>query len=80
MKCVFCGGETTETCTTFSHEEEGKYFIVEHVPAEVCERCGEKTYSPEVTDELLKFAGDQVRPVKKVEVPIFDFAVNCETR
>ena len=80
MKCVFCGGKTTQTCTTFSHEEGGKYFIVEHVPAEVCERCGEKTYSPEVTDELLKFAGDQVRPVKKVEVPIFDFAVSCETR
>ena len=80
MKCVFCGGETMQTCTTFSHEEEGKYFIVEHVPAEVCERCGEKTYSPEVTDELLKFAGDKVRPVKKVEVPIFDFAVSCETR
>jgi len=80
MKCVFCGGKTTETCTTFSNEVAGKYFIVEHVPAEVCERCGEKTYSPEVTDELLKFAGNQVRPVKKVEVSIFDFALGCETR
>ncbi|MEW6667092.1 MAG: type II toxin-antitoxin system MqsA family antitoxin [Thermodesulfobacteriota bacterium] len=80
MKCVFCGAETTQTCATFSFEDEGRYFIVEHVPAEVCERCGEKTYSPEVTDELLKFAGEQARPVKKVEVPVFDFAVSCETR
>lgn len=59
---------------TFSYEEEGKYFLVEHVPAEVCERCGEKMYSPDVTDELLKFAKDKFKPVKKLEVPVFDFA------
>ncbi|HAM49884.1 MAG TPA: hypothetical protein DCP92_04020 [Nitrospiraceae bacterium] len=30
---------------------KGKSFLVERVPAEVCERCGEKTYSADVTDE-----------------------------
>jgi HTH-type transcriptional regulator / antitoxin MqsA len=65
------------SATETSYEEEGKYFLVEHVPAEVCERCGEKTYSPEVTDELLKFARDKFKPVKKLEVPVFDFAESC---
>jgi len=64
-------------CVTFSYEEEGRYFFVEHVPAEVCEQCGEKTYSPEVTDELLKFAKEQIAPVKIVEVPVFDFGASC---
>jgi len=77
MKCVFCGGETTKKRVTFSYEEEDRYFLVENVPAEVCERCGEKTYSPEVTDELLKFAKAQFTPVRKVEVPVFDFAASC---
>jgi HTH-type transcriptional regulator / antitoxin MqsA len=77
MRCVFCGGETKKMSVTFSYEEEDKYFLVENVPAEVCERCGEKTYSPEVTDELLKFAKKQFRPVRKVEVPVFDFAASC---
>jgi len=79
MRCIFCGGQTTQKKVTFSYdEEEGKYFLVENVPAEVCERCGEKkTYSPEVTDELLKFAKEQFRPVRKVEVPVFDFAASC---
>ena len=77
MKCVFCGGETKPTLVTFSYEEENRYFLVEHVPAEVCERCGEKTYSSEVTDELLKFAKDKFKPVKKFEVPVFDFAEAC---
>jgi HTH-type transcriptional regulator / antitoxin MqsA len=77
MRCVFCGGETRKMCVTFSYEEKGKYFLVENVPAEVCERCGEKTYSPEVADELLKFAKEQFIPAKKIEVPVFDFAANC---
>lgn len=74
MRCVFCGGEMRKMLVTFSYEEEGKFFLVEHVPAEVCERCGEKTYSPDVTAELLKFAKDIFKPVKKLEVPVFDFA------
>jgi HTH-type transcriptional regulator/antitoxin MqsA len=77
MRCAFCGGGTVKKCVTFSYEEEGRYFFVENVPAEVCERCGEKTYSPEVTDELLKFAKRQFKPAKKVEVPVFDFAASC---
>lgn len=77
MKCVFCGGETKKMFVTFSYEEGNRYFFVEHVPAEVCERCGEKTYSPDVTDVLLKFAKDKFKPVKKLEVPVYDFAVSC---
>lgn len=74
MRCVFCGGETKQTLVTFTYEDENRYFRVENVPAEVCVLCGEKTYSPEVTDELLKFAKDKFKPVKKLEVPVFDFA------
>ncbi len=77
MKCVFCDGETKKQAVTFSYEEGDRYFLVEHVPAEVCERCGEKTYSPDVADEMLKFAKNKFKPVKKLEVPVFDFAKAC---
>ena len=39
-------------------------------------KCGEKMYSPPVTDELLEFAKDKFKPVKIVKVPVFDFAVH----
>ena len=74
MKCVFCGGEAELKTVTFSYEQGDKHLIVENVPAEVCERCGEKTYSSEVTDELLRFAHDEFKPVKTIKVPVFDFA------
>jgi len=76
MKCVFCGGRVEKKMITFTYEEDDKYLIVENVPAEVCTKCGEKMYSPEVTDELLKFARDEFKPIKIVQVPVFDFAMH----
>lgn len=76
MKCAFCGGETIKAETNFTYEDEGKFLIIEHVPAETCVRCGEKTYSPEVTDELLRLARRATKPTRKIDVPVYDFAAN----
>jgi len=73
MKCVFCGGKVENRTVNFVYEND-KYLVVENVPAEVCTKCGEKTYSPEVTDELLKFSKEKFKPVKTIKVPVFDFA------
>jgi YgiT-type zinc finger domain-containing protein len=59
---------------TFVYDEGKDYLVVEHVPAEVCSKCGEKIYSPEVTEELLKFAKKEFKPVKTINVPVFDFS------
>jgi len=76
MKCVFCGGNAVKSMATFTYEEDEKHLIIEHVPADVCKRCGEKMYSPEVTDELLRFASNEFKPARKIEVPVYDFAAN----
>jgi YgiT-type zinc finger domain-containing protein len=73
MKCVFCGGRVEKKKVTFSYEEDSKYLLVKNVPAEVCTKCGEKTYSPEVTDDLLRFAKEKFKPVKTIKVPVFDY-------
>ncbi len=75
-KCVFCGGKITEELVTFVYDDDDKYFFVEHVPAEVCTKCGERTYAPKVTEGILKFAKHKVKPAKIVKVPVFDFAGN----
>ncbi|MBN1626983.1 MAG: type II toxin-antitoxin system MqsA family antitoxin [Deltaproteobacteria bacterium] len=75
MKCAFCGGEVEKRHVTFTYDEDGKYFIIENVPAEVCVKCGEKTYSTEITDELLRMAREKASPVRKTE-PLYEFTVN----
>ncbi|MCR4418708.1 MAG: type II toxin-antitoxin system MqsA family antitoxin [Clostridia bacterium] len=71
MPCVFCGGELEARRVTFTHEQDGKYLVVKNVPAEVCTKAGERTYSAEVADELPRFAQREFKPVRKV--PVFDF-------
>lgn len=73
MKCSFCGGRIEKKKVTFTCEHRGRFLLVKNVPAEVCIQCGEKTYTPKVTDELLKFAREESKPTKVLEVPVFDF-------
>lgn len=46
MKCVFCGGDTQKTTVTFRYEEDDRCFLVEHVPAEVCDDVEKKPIRP----------------------------------
>ncbi len=43
------GARVRKVAKTYGKGED--IFVIENVPAEVCVKCGEKTYSPEVTDE-----------------------------
>ena len=74
MKCVFCGGRVESQKVTFVYDYDNDYFFIENVPAEVCVQCGEKTYSPEVTDELIRLAKKELLPVKTIQVPVFEYA------
>lgn len=79
-RCVFCGGKVEERRVTFVYEDDERCLFVENVPAEVCTKCGEKTYSPEVADELLRFAKHEFKPVKTIQVPVFDFTEKACSR
>jgi YgiT-type zinc finger domain-containing protein len=73
MRCVFCGGKVISKNVTFIYEHGEQLLVIRDVPAEVCTRCGERTYTPEITDEIMKFARRRFKPVKLVEVPVFDY-------
>ena len=73
MCCVFCGGKVEAKNVTFIYEQGDFFFMIKNVPAEVCDKCGEKTFSPEITDEIIKFSKRKFKPIKLVEVPVFDF-------
>ncbi len=73
-KCPFCGGTLRDETVTFSYEEGDDYLLVNNIPAKVCGRCGKKVYSPEVTNDLMKFSSHQYAPVKEITIPVFDFA------
>jgi YgiT-type zinc finger domain-containing protein len=41
-----------ETKVTYTLEMDGKFFIIENVPARVCEETGEHFFSPETVERL----------------------------
>ena len=73
MSCVFCGGNVVAQNVTFLYEQDGQVLVIQNVPAEVCTTCGEKTFAPDIADEILKFAKRRFVPIKLIEVPVFDY-------
>lgn len=51
-KCPLCGGNRTAGTTTFTAELGFGVLIVRHVPAQVCEQCGEEWLEDSVAAAL----------------------------
>lgn len=62
-----------ERKVTYSLEMDGKFYIIEHVPARVCLETGEQFFSPETVKRLQKIIWDQKKPVRVVETPVFEY-------
>ena len=57
MMCVVChNGETRPGTTTVTFHREGRTLVVNEVPADVCENCGEAYVAEETTARLLEIA------------------------
>lgn len=73
-QCPICNG--TLISGTITHEERddaGRFFVFEHVPALVCDGCGEYILSDEVVEKLEKIT-EIGTPVRKIDTPVYDFA------
>ena len=74
MKCEVCGiGERHEKQIGYSLLLDDKFVVVEHVPASVCDRCGEPSFTPDVVDRLQQTLWRAHAPVKTLETPVYEF-------
>ncbi len=72
MTCVICkNGETKPGTTTLTLEREDTTIVFKHVPAKVCENCGEAYLDEETTQQLLNAAEAAVTAGVQVEVRAF---------
>ncbi len=58
---------------TYTLEMDGKFYIIEHVPARVCLETGEQFFSPETVERLQKTIWGQKKPVRVVDTPVFEY-------
>jgi YgiT-type zinc finger domain-containing protein len=59
---------------TYALEVEGRFVLIENVPAKVCLETGERLFSPETVERLQKMFWEQQDPVRVIETPVFEFA------
>ena len=72
FKCHVCGG--TEARAELVSEVfciEDRRALVESIPAQVCERCGEPTFSRETTERIRRLVHGAGQPVRTVPLEVF---------
>ncbi len=74
MSTTSCEETMVETRVTYTVEMDGRFYIIENVPAQVCLETGERYFAPETVERLQEMVWGQKKPTRVIETPVFDFA------
>ncbi len=75
MKCPRCKNEALETqIIRYSQEFEGRFYIIEKVPALICAQCGEIILSESVAEAIQHTIWSGAAPERIEQVPVYEMA------
>lgn len=63
-----------ETEVTYTLEHDGKFLLIEHVPARVCRETGEQYFAPETVEHIQALIRGKKVPGKVIETPVYEYA------
>lgn len=74
FNCYNCGSEKfTSQLVNETFDIEGKLILVENIPAQVCSRCGEITFSGETAEKVRLIVQGKTKPIKSITVDVFAY-------
>jgi len=74
-RCPVCGHDAAKT--GFVNEVfavNNRRVLVEHIPAQVCEHCGEAIFSRETTEQIRKLVHGNTPPIRTMPLEVFAMA------
>ena len=71
-KCHICKGHVEERLVTRLQEYNGQWYIIENLPALVCNQCGETYYTPQAHDRVIDLISGEIKPVRIESVAVLD--------
>ena len=75
FKCHVCGSAAAKSeFVSEVLEVDGQRVLVNHIPAQVCTRCGEAAFSRETTERIRLLVHGAGRPVRTVPLDVFELA------
>ena len=63
-----------EQRVTYTLFKDGKFYIVENVPARVNPETGEQFFSPQTVEHLQQIILGGRQPLRVIQTPVFEFA------
>ena len=75
FRCYVCSvAEARQVLINEVFLTNGKYVLVEGIPASICARCGEATFSRETTERIHRMVHGEAQPVRAVAMEVFPYA------
>ncbi len=62
-----------EAKVTYTLEHDGKFYIIEKVPARVCRETGEQFFTPETVEHIQAVLKTKAEPTRVIETPVFEY-------
>ncbi|NQU39203.1 MAG: YgiT-type zinc finger protein [Lentisphaerae bacterium] len=62
------------TEVTYTLQHQGRFYLIEHVPARVCRETGEQYFAPETVEHMQMLIRTQKKPTKVIETPVYEYA------
>ena len=63
-----------EQKVTYTLVKDGKFYVIENVPARINLDTGEQYFSPQTVERLQQLIWGQRKPVRVLETPVYEFA------
>jgi len=63
-----------ETEATYTLFYEGRFYVIEHVPARVCKETGEEFFAPEAVERIRALVKGNRAPDRMVSTPVYEYA------
>jgi YgiT-type zinc finger domain-containing protein len=70
--CLHCKGQLEEKLVSRVQEYEGRYFLIENLPALVCNQCGEIFYPPQSHTLVLHMVRENTKPLRVETLDVLD--------
>lgn len=72
--CPVCGANRSRDDLAADVFRVGdRYVLVDRIPARVCVRCGEQSFSRETAERIQRIARGGAEPVRSVPLTVFEF-------
>ncbi len=69
--CAICGDRLRSKKVTIDRMVEGRLYLFENTPVQVCDRCGETWIPGRANEKMDKAIKGKIKPRRKISVPVY---------